>query len=271
MKRNTFFIFITLLFLALFLWKYINPKVESSVTSVPSKISFNLHISSVEEGYPEEYKNDTILKYSGFHLSYNEEFEEPDWVAYILTRDDVIKGAEERTNNFRADTMIFTGSAIPSDYKNSGFDKGHLAPAGDMKWSPKAMSESFLMSNISPQVPGFNRGIWNKLEDKVRRWAIINDSLYIVTGPILNGVNDFIGINDVGVPHYFFKVIVDISAPSFKAIAFLMENKGSSRDVFDYAVTIDSIERFTGYNFFPGLPDKNGVENMESNFDISDW
>ncbi len=114
-----------------------------------------------------------IQHYAGFALLYSEPHEQPAWVAYLLT-DDEVQGTLSRTNNFRADPGISTGSAALSDYRGSGYDRGHLAPAADMKWSSAAMSESFLMSNMTPQVPGFNRGIWKKLEAWVREQAAAN-------------------------------------------------------------------------------------------------
>jgi endonuclease G len=95
------------------------------------------------------------------------------------------KTITKRKDNFRSDPKVKTGSAALSDYKGSGYDRGHLAPAADFKWSATAMSESFYMSNMSPQVPGFNRGIWKNIESTVRNWAVENDEIYIVTGPVL--------------------------------------------------------------------------------------
>jgi endonuclease G, mitochondrial len=138
-----------------------------------------------------------------------------------------------------------------------------MAPAGDMKWSARAMSESFLLSNMSPQEPGFNRGIWSRLEAQVRDWAIKNDSIIVITGPVLKSVKKYIGKDHVGVPDYYFKVIADISAPSYKVIAFLLPNRSSTGDVMNYTVTIDSVERITGYNFFPLMHDKEMKTRME--------
>jgi endonuclease G len=140
-----------------------------------------------------------------------------------------------------------------------------------MKWSPEAMSESFLLSNMSPQDKGFNRGIWSKLEAKVREWALENDSILVITGPVLKGINKYIGENRVGVPDYYFKVIADISAPSYKVISFLLQNKSTTGDIMNYTVTIDSLERITGYDFFASVPDKAMVERMEKTLNIRPW
>lgn len=230
-----------------------------------------IDISTIEAGYPNlPSDSSSVLKYLGFHLSYNEEFEQANWTAYILTREMVENGQFERKDNFRADTNISTFSASLTDYRNSGFDRGHLVPAADMKWSEQAMSESFLMSNMSPQVAGFNRNLWKKLETKVRKWAIENDSIYIITGPVLTDIDQFIGKNQVGVPRSYFKLIIDISSPDYKGISFLIENKPSSRDIFTYALSIDSLEIILNYDFFPDQ-ESYSIEYIESRLNMEEW
>lgn len=196
-----------------------------------------------------------ITQHKAFTLCYSEKYEQAEWVAYHLTAEMCNNNGEERTNNFRPDPAISTGSATPDDYKKSGYDRGHLCPAGDMGWNDETMSESFLMSNMSPQVPAFNRGIWKSLESDVREWAKTNKELYVVTAGVLEEGLPTIGPDKVAIPRYYYKVILDISAPEYKAIAFVLPNKGSKASVFNYAVSIDSVERLTGIDFFPALPD----------------
>ncbi len=222
-------------------------------------------------GYPLAHTGDTILTYTGFHLAYNEQFEQAAWVAYVLTRDEIESGTIERTNNFRADTSIASGSASPADYRRSGFDRGHLAPAGDMKWDHLAMSQSFLMSNMSPQRPSFNRGIWRKLETKVRNWAMEKDSIYVITGPLFSPGDSLIGENGVGVPGHYFKVLVDLSPPDHDMIAFLLPNSGSSEDLIQFAITVDSLEQLTGYDFFSVAPDQEMIEWLEQRIEPGNW
>jgi endonuclease G len=175
-----------------------------------------------------------------------------------------------RTNDFREDYKVTTGSASLSDFKGSGYDRGHLAPAGDMKWSSTAMSESFYMSNMSPQKPGFNRGIWKKLESSVRNWADDNGEIYVVTGPILNEQFSTIGYNGVSIPNYYYKVILDYKEPELKGIGFILLHEKSSSSLKSFAVSIDEVERRTGIDFYHLLPDE--IENqIESTIDISKW
>jgi len=211
-----------------------------------------------------------IQHYTGFALLYSEEHEQPAWVAYLLT-DDEVAGTLERTDNFRADPQISTGSASLGDYRGSGYDRGHLAPAADMKWSSAAMSESFLMSNMSPQAPGFNRGIWRRLEEWVRDQAEANEEVYVVTGPVLtDGSFQEIGPNGVDVPKRYFKVVLDYKEPELKAIGFILPNQSSSQPLSIYAVSVDQVEMVTGLDFFYLLEDVD-EEMLESVTDTSLW
>jgi len=212
---------------------------------------------------------DPILHYTGFSLKYSEPFEQAEWVIYAV-KADRLNGTVKRTNNFRSDRRIKTGSAALNDYRRSGFDRGHLAPAAVMKWSREAMSESFLMSNISPQRPGFNRGIWKNLEAQVRKWAKDNDELYVVSGPVLREGLPVIGPNEVAVPEFYFKVILDYAEPERKTLGFILPNQASRADLSSYAVSIDQVEATTGIDFFPRLPD-DLEESLESQSNPGEW
>ena len=211
----------------------------------------SLNAQTDKPGLPESRQ---IIRHFAYTLEYSEEHEQARWVAYVLTSD-MIGGPWERCDHFRPDTMITTGSAELSDYRGSGFDRGHLAPAADMTWDSVAMGESFFMSNMSPQSPGFNRGIWKKLESQVRTWADENQELWIVTGPILTEGLPTIGDNQVSIPEYFYKVIIDIKEPDIKGVGFIMVNQSSSESIESFAVTIDSVETLTNLDFFSDLPD----------------
>ena len=229
-------------------------------------ISMNLY--SQEFDYFPTSTTGQIIKHTYYTLSYSEQNEQAEWVAYELTKSRVY-GEVSRTDNFREDPLVKTGSATLNDYKGSGYDRGHLAPAGDMKFSGTAMSESFYMSNMSPQTPGFNRGIWKKLEAQVRTWAVENEHIYIVTGGIFSSKIGSIG-NGVTIPKYYYKVILDYKEPGIKAIALILPNEKGTKQLDEYVISIDRVENLTGIDFFPALPDD--LENkLEADSDPSKW
>ena len=213
---------------------------------------------------------DTIIDRPGYALGYIELHEQPAWVIYRLTAEELRTKVSSRSDDFRADPDIPTGSATPADYKRSGFDRGHLAPAGDMAYSVQTMSDSFYMSNMSPQKAEFNRGIWQKLESTVRKFALAEQDVYIVTGPILPKTKtQTIGQNEVTVPDAFYKVVYDRTPPQ-KMIGFILPNAGSSTPLQGFVVTVDMVEAETGLNFFPLLPQPL-QENLESSIDANAW
>lgn len=252
-------------------WRRGSSSMHTAMEPMAPPLSIRLRWEGLAEGYPLAATTDTILSYTGFDLGYNDRFEQAAWVAYVLTSREAMAGEFERTDDFRPDTSIGTGSADPSDYRGSGFDRGHLAPAGDMTWDIRAMSESFLMSNMSPQQPAFNRGIWRRLEQQVREWAVEKDSLYVITGPVLNDVDTLIGDNEVGVPDFYFKVLADLSPPDHSFIAFLLPNTGLTGDLLRFAITVDSLEAFTGYDFFASAPDQEMIRWLEARIDRDAW
>ena len=219
---------------------------------------------------PKFSKSDQVIQHSYYTLKYDEKHEQASWVAYRLTEYNLLNPKTDRKDNFRSDPEVSTSSASLKDYKGSGYDRGHLAPAADFKWSSTAMSESFYMSNMSPQDPSFNRGIWKNLESAVRNWAIDNDEIYIVTGAVLNNVIGRIGSNRVSIPSKYYKVILDYQEPGLKAIGFLLPNKKINQSLMDYVFTVDDIERITGINFFHMLQD-DIEERLESKTNPEMW
>lgn len=210
-----------------------------------------------------------IVTHDSYSLSYSEEHEQAEWVAYELKKSDLSNNVFERPY-FNEDKSIKTKSADWRNYKNSGYDRGHLCPAGDRKYSIEAYHETFFTSNISPQDREFNGGIWNRLEQKTRFWAEKYDGVYVVTGGVLKGNMKTIGYENVSVPNYFYKIIIDVTDEKHKAIAFLIPNKPSSRSFYEYVVSIDEIEAKTGIDFFHNLPDS--IENkMERTINLKSW
>jgi endonuclease G len=194
------------------------------------------------------------VNHSHYFLGYDENHEQAAWVFYELTGDEAL-GGYKRKNNFREDPFIHTGSASLRDYKGSGYDRGHLAPAADMAFSADAMSRSFYMSNMSPQHPSFNRGIWKKLEALVRAWAQDDGNIYIATGGILTPFLSKIGPNQVSIPEHYYKVILDWDGNEIRSIAFILPNQKCSSPLSAYQCSIDEVELRTGIDFFGGLPD----------------
>ena len=204
---------------------------------------------------PATTPRDQLVRRTGYTLKYLEQYEQAAWVAQVLTGQQ-IQGKEPRENVFMNDPEVKSGSAVTADYTRSGYDRGHLAPAGDFKNSAVAMKESFYMSNISPQDPAFNRGVWSELEKLVRAWAYKYEKVYVVTGPVLKpGLKKIGRINQVAVPEQFYKVVLYVNPPYVKGIAFLMNNEGSNLPLHKFVVSIDEVERLTGIDFFPRLPD----------------
>ncbi len=204
-----------------------------------------------------------VIHHFAYDLVYNEIHEQAQWVAYTLKPESLVKRCS-RTDDFRIDPLVSSGTADVNDYRGSGYDRGHLVPAGDMVWSTTAMTESFFFSNISPQNPSFNRGIWKKLEELMRTWAKDADSLCIVTGPLLTEGLPTLGGNAVSIPKAYFKVILRFKGAQMKGIGFVLPNLRSTQSLKTYALSIDSVESLTGIDFFAGLSDdtENQVESI---------
>jgi endonuclease G len=191
-----------------------------------------------------------VIRHAYYTLAYNPLHKQASWVYHELTRgrESVIK----RTDNFRADPVLGNLSATPADYRGSGYDRGHLCPAADMAFDETAMRETFYMSNISPQDPSFNRGIWKRLEEAIRQRAAGEDTLYVVTGPLFRDNKGTIGAG-VTVPGHFYKLFY--SPARQQMIAYLLPNERGDQPLEHHAVPVDSVEKWTGIDFFPLLPD----------------
>jgi endonuclease G len=233
-------------------------------------ILFAASVFAGDINYLPQSDNPSIIRHKYYTLSYVDKYKDPEWVAYKL-EDYMTVGTAKRSNKFKSDPEVELGSAIPADYAKSGYDKGHLCPAADMKWDAEAMDETFYMSNMSPQEPGFNRGIWKKREEQVREWAVELKKIYVVTGLILTDGLPTIGrANAVSVPKYLYKIVLQYDDDGSKAIAFLLPNEPSSSALTDYVVPIDSIEGLTRINFFPSLTAEQS-EALEKHVDVSHW
>jgi len=210
-----------------------------------------------------------IIVHDNYTLSYVEEYEQAEWVAYELKKED-IASCNFRRPFFIEDQKVKTGSANWRNYKQSGFDKGHLCPAGDRKFSKSAFDETFLTSNISPQKHDFNDGVWNRLEQKVRYWATKYDGVYVITAGVLEKRLATIGNEKVAVPNYFYKVLLDEDNGKYRMIGFLVPAEDSDKPLYEFVVPVDEIERITGIDFFRKLDD--AIETrLEKSSDYKNW
>jgi len=211
----------------------------------------------------------TVVEHEHFMLSYNEPFEQAEWVAHVLKKEHLTYDDRKRPY-FIEDPKVKSKSADWRNYKGSGYDRGHLCPAGDRRFSEQAYNETFYTSNISPQNRDFNAGVWNRLELQVRSWAKKYGKLFVITGGVLqNGLRE-IGEEDVDVPKYFYKIVARGDSKNLKVIAFLMLGEESSRPLQQFTVTVDSLEKMTGIDFFEKLHDSQETK-LESQSVMTDW
>lgn len=220
------------------------------------------HNKDLSWACPRPLPGEEIISHTAYAFSYNEQHEQANWVAYMLTKTHLGDGVE-RSNRFLEDPLVLTGTATNADYTKSGYDRGHLAPAADMSWSLEVMQESFYYSNISPQLPGFNRGIWKRLEEQVRTWTLQYDTLYVVTGPLLEAGLPSIGPHAVSVPKAYFKALI---APNQqKGIAFILPNAKSEAPLSQFLLPIDRLELRLQRDLFYQLPDEleKKIENQQ--------
>lgn len=213
--------------------------------------------------------SEEVIHRNAYILSYNKETKLPNWVAWHLTANHS-DGPVPRSNDYREDFDVPSPRATNEDYKNVAWTRGHMCPAGDNKWDERAMSETFLLSNMCPQTSSLNTGLWNRLEQSCRIWAKNYGDLFIVCGPVfLNTEHETIGVNKVVVPDAFFKVILCLQGTP-KAIGFIIRNNDGKKKRDQFVNTVDEVERITGIDFFPALPDS--IENaVESYANLEDW
>ncbi|QIE59388.1 DNA/RNA non-specific endonuclease [Rasiella rasia] len=245
--------------------KYVDKQTEAYPETVERSASY----FEFEQSILPTSTTGTVIAHQYFTLSYAEAHEQAEWVAYELQKKQ-IKNSDFKRPYFVQDRKVKSGSADWRNYKNSGYDRGHLCPAADREFDYNAYHETFLTSNISPQDNSFNGGIWNRLEQKTRYWAKKYDGVFVITGGVLRNGLTTIGDERVSVPKEFYKIVVDTRGGELKTIAFLVPNKGSDQSFYEYTVTIDAIEEKTGIDFFPKLSEAK-EKKLESTIDRSGW
>jgi len=230
------------------------------------KLKIDVDIPASLKDTPEQ-----ILVRKGYVVSYNNETRLPNWVAWRLTAEHADGPAKRPNNAWHEDTDVPLRRATSSDYKGSGWTRGHMCPAGDNKWDGEAMYESFLYTNCCPQNGNLNNGTWNQIELACRRWAKKYGSVQIVSGPVLyNQEHATIGENKVVVPEAFFKVILCLDGNHPKGIGFVCKNTDGNGKKELYINSIKQVERITGMTFFPHLP-QNDVKTVKDNANIEEW
>ena len=221
-----------------------------------------------------ESNKELVLHRTNYTLSFNKSTNLPNWVAWRLDKKKLAQKVSRDRYKFVADPKVSGKNAVVTqDYAQSGYDRGHMCPANDSRWSADAMRESFYMTNICPQNPSLNSGDWNELEQACHKWAE-EGPIYIVCGPILykKSKAEYIGKeHKIRVPEAFFKVVLaGVEKGKPRAVGFVYKNAKSNRPLDAYVNTVDEVERITGFDFFPQLPDE--VENkVESRYNIKDW
>ncbi len=274
--RSVFFVIFLVLLLFL-LYKFIVSNSDAQwETRQPrenqTEVAAGGKVNPEDRFYLPEGSDGQVVHHSYYSLAYNDDTEQADWVAYKLTEKELRLPNVKRAKRFSPDKAVKKKSAYHKDYSHSGYTRGHMAPAGDMAFNETAMKETFYMSNMSPQVRECNGGIWRELEETVRDWAYDDDELYIVSGPLFSEKHkEKIGRTGVRVPTEFYKIILDVKGRETKSIAFIIPNEKSSYHLDTYAVSIDEVEKRTGFDFFPKLLDDEEEEELESNFDTKDW
>jgi len=255
---------------SLIYYKFITDRIQDEIEELKLD-QVRIDIASV--GLPKLEPSEQLINHKAMSLVYAEKHEQPKWVSHIITTD-IRNGVQGRSNDFRVDSMVSTGTATETDYflkslkadgtfvyDAFGYDRGHLAPSADFRWSAQALSESYYYSNMSPMLADFNRESWAKLEDLFRAYIYRNPDtqLYMVTGPVLQDDLTKIprAVNNVTVPKQFYKMALDLK--NKRAIAFLMPNALNEKPLESYAVSIDQVESLTGIDFYHQLP-----EDMES-------
>lgn len=231
------------------------------------RFNFNLSdIAKIQDNRPCQ-----VIVHEGYTVGYNTQLCIPNWVAYEITSTETQGQIPRKGHDYFTTDPLAQGPIVSYyDYSGSGYDRGHMAPAGDMKWSVKAMEESFYMSNMCPQNGNLNGGDWRILEEKIRSWASQYGSLYVVCGPIVSKSHETIANGKIAVPDAFFKVIIRKTKGGAEAIGFIYKNEAGHHSMSSYAMPVDSVEKITNINFFSALPKK--VESsVEAKFSLPAW
>lgn len=280
MKKKSILLFVSII--ALLSFQYVNKANSLNLKENTHENSYTYNNRESKDVASDNQANNILLPAKrnniseqylyrkAYTVSYNKKNILPNWVAWILTSSHCSGPYKRSGSKFVEDEDVPSPRATDYDYVRSGYDRGHMCPAGDNKWSEESMQQSFLLTNVCPQNQNLNRGDWNEIENACRSWAEKYGKVYIVCGPIfLNQKHKTIGKNKVTVPEAFFKVVLCMSGKP-KAIGFICRNTDGNRPKDAYVNSVDQVERVTGYDFFHKLP--NNIENkVEKEANINNW
>ncbi len=274
-KRNWSFLKVILLACTIVISIYLIYAVGNDTIHIPTenifktnKEKFQYNANELLSVRTDKDIDDIFIRYKAFNVSFNPTYRIPNYVVYELTKSEV-EGEQKRANSFECDRNV-KGCPEPYEYTRSGYDRGHMAPAADMKWDYDAMHESFYMTNVCPQKHSLNGRGWKSLEEKLRDWVKRDSALIIVSGPILSRSMKTIGKTGIAIPERFFKAVLAPFATPARAIAFIYKNDGGQKYIEDQVVSVDEVEAATSLDFFYTLPDD--IENrIEQSTDYKEW
>lgn len=237
------------------------------------KVKPNHQQTEIKTGLVAGGRKGQLLRRTAYTVNYNKDTRCANWVAWVLTKEHTTGSFKREGHEFHEDNEVPAPRATNDDYYRSGYNRGHLCPSADNRWSQKTQAESFLFTNISPMRRDLDGGDWNTLEQSCRRWANKYGKIYVVCGPVYLGSNHKkIGKNKVVVPEQYFKVVMTYgkNGNSPKALGFIYDNKSGRHEMDYYVRTVDEIEEITGFDFFPFLADN--IENrIEAEANLNDW
>jgi endonuclease G len=243
--------------------------IVAAVCSVVLSAAAGYSQLPLEYYFPAASPQGRIIRHTAFTLQYNGRFRQADWVIYLLTAARV-SGQIPAIPDYRPDPELGTSAVQSDSYQGSGYERGQLVPADDMRWSKTALAESYYMSVVSPMKAVFRKGLWAELEVQTRNWAVKNAEIYMVSGPVLKGDLPLAGRSGIQAPKYFYRVLLVAREQGIKGIGFILPAAGSKKSLMSYAVPIDSVESVTGIDFFSNLPDRT-EKAIEASLDSTLW
>lgn len=279
---KTKIIFSIILIFAIFIYSLFDKRsfqqeqIGEDSTQTESEVSGKPGASTVQLEFPGLSGEEKLINYNGFTVSYNSQAKIPHWVAYTLENYETYGENTRNGRRFRSDNSLPYPQAEDDDYRNSGWTRGHMAPAADFKWSDEALGDTFYLTNCCPQSVTLNEGMWNTLENKVREYAVEYDRIHIITGPVIGkNTHGTIGYGEVVVPDAFFKALLVHDGTQYHSIAFIMKNSKTEDDNIESnmqgcAMSVNTLEEKIGFDLFAALDDAI-EEDVERRCKLSVW